>query len=176
MGLIETSNVVEGSIGLIRSAGAPSAGTTEVQTLTFGGTWLAAETFKLSFEGQTTAAITWSATDATLVSNIDAALEALSTIGTGGITVADSTLTTGLGDATLTFAGNHVKKAVGLIAVAENNSVDGTLEIAETTPGVTATARGASIGAIVSDTTNGKAYINSGTALAPTWTVVGSQS
>ncbi len=49
--------------------------------------------------------------------------------------------------------------------------------IVETTPGVTAFARvEAGIGRLASDTTNGKLYINTGTALAPTWTVVGSQS
>jgi len=49
--------------------------------------------------------------------------------------------------------------------------------IVETTPGVTAFARAeAGIGRLASDTTNGKLYINTGTALAPTWTVVGSQS
>jgi len=49
--------------------------------------------------------------------------------------------------------------------------------IVETTPGVTAFARvEAGTGRLASDTTNGKLYINTGTALAPTWTVVGSQS
>lgn len=31
-------------------------------------------------------------------------------------------------------------------------------------------------GALLLDTTNGKEYINTGTAASPTWTVVGSQS
>lgn len=31
-------------------------------------------------------------------------------------------------------------------------------------------------GSLVSDTTNGKLYINTGTMSSPTWTVVGSQS
>ena len=168
---------IEGSIGPYENAGVPGAGTSEVQTLTIGGTPTGG-TFKLAFDGQTTEPITWSATDATLVANIDAALEALTNIGTSGVTVADSTLTSGIGDATITFGGNLAKLAVNTITVA-NNSLTGTaptLAVVETTPGVTATFRGAKIGALVTDTTNGKLYINTGTALAPTWTVVGSQS
>lgn len=168
---------IEGGIGVYENAGVPGAGTSEVQTLTIGGTPTGG-TFKLAYDGQTTAAITWSATDATLVANIDAALEALTNIGTGGVTVADSTLTSGIGDATITFGGNLAKLAVNTITVADN-SLTGTaptLAVVETTAGVTADFRGCKKGALVTDTTNGKLYINTGTALAPTWTVVGSQS
>jgi hypothetical protein len=41
---------------------------------------------------------------------------------------------------------------------------------------VTATGRGAPTGAGLIDTTNGIQYINTGTALAPTWTKVGTQT
>ena len=78
----------------------------------------------------------------------------------------------------MTFAGNLTKQAVNTIAVA-NNSLTGTaptLAVAETTPGVDADFRGAKKGALVTDTTNGVLYINTGTALAPTWTKVGTQS
>jgi len=167
---------IEGQLGPFESAGVPGAGTDEVQTLTIGGSPTTG-TFKLAFDGQTTAAITWSATNNTLRDNVDAALEALTNIGTGGVTVAVGTMTAGVGTLTLTFAGNQAKKAVSLVTVA-NNSLDGsgTVEVAETTPGVDAAFRGARKGALVIDTTNGKLYINTGTALAPTWTVVGSQS
>lgn len=170
--------IIEGSVGRVLDfAGTPGAGTSAVQTLTIGGTPTGG-TFKLAFEGATTAAITWTATDATLVSNIDTALEALPTIGTGGVTTAAGTVSSGIGTVTITFAGNLTKKLVGVISVANNSltGTDPTLEIANTTPGVDAAFRGAGKGQIVSDTTNGKLYINSGTALAPTWTVVGSQS
>jgi hypothetical protein len=169
--------IIEGGLGPYTSAGAPVGGTDEVQTLTFGGTWIEGEVFRLSFAGYTTANIAWSATDATLVANIDAALEALPPIGTGGVAVADATLTSGLGTATVTFSGaNLAKRAQALIAVAYNASEDGTLGVAETTPGVGATAIGAAKGAILVDTTNAKLYINTGTAAAPTWTVAGTQS
>lgn len=169
---------IEGTTGTIDNAGAPVAGTSEVQTLTIGGT-PDGGTFKLSFEGFVTAAITWTATDATLVSNIDAALEALPSIGTGGITTAAGTLSSGIGTVTLTFAGNHATKAIGSVIAVADNSLTGTsptLAVAETTPGVNTTARGAAKGALLRDTTNAKLYINTGTGTTPVWTVVGSQS
>lgn len=157
-----------------QTAGVPSAGTTEVQTITIDAT---GGTFKLAYDGQTTAAITWSATNGTLVANIDAALEALGNIGTGNVTTAVGTMTAGVGTITVTFAGTLVKLAVATMSVA-NNSLTGTatLSIAKTTPGVTADYRGYSKGKLVSDTTNGKLYVNTGTSTAPTWTVAGSQS
>ena len=170
-------NLIEGHIGPYENAGVPGAGTTEVQTLTIGGTPTGG-TFKLAFDGQTTGPIAWSATNNTLRDNVDAALEALANIGTGGITTAVGTMTAGIGTLTLTFAGDLVKKAVNLISVADNSLTGSapTLAVAETTPGVDADFRGAKKGALVVDTTNGKLYINTGTALAPTWTVVGTQT
>lgn len=170
--------IIEGSLGRsLTFAGTPGAGTSAVQTLTIGGT-PSGGTFKLAFDGQTTAAITWTATDATLVSNIDTALEALTNIGTGGVTTAAGTVSSGIGTVTITFAGNLTKQLVSVITVALNSLTGSspTLAIANTTPGVDADFRGAGKGVTVIDTTNGKLYINSGTALAPTWTVVGAQS
>lgn len=177
MPTIENPRPIEGSIGApLTSAGAPSAGTDEVQTLTFGGTWQGGDTFKLMFEGLLTGAIAWSATNATLVANIDAALEALANIGTSGVTTAVGSMTSGIGTITVTFGGNRGKQAVSTMSVASNTSAAGTLGVTETTPGVDATGRGAVKGASLTDTTNGVAYINTGTALAPTWTKVGTQS
>jgi len=168
---------IEGSIGPYVFAGTPGAGTSEVQTLTIGGT-PDGGTFKLEFDGQMTAAITWSSTNNTLRDNVDAALEALTNIGTGGVTVAVGTMTSGVGTLTITFAGNLVKKVVNLITVALNSltGTTPTVAVEETTPGVDADFRGASKGALVTDVTNGILYINTGTALAPTWTKVGTQS
>ena len=177
MAVITGGRLLEGSTRGYASAGAPSAGTSEVQTLTIGGT-PSGGTFKLAFEGFTTAAITWNSTNATLVSNIDTALEALPNIGTGGVTTAVGTMTAGVGTITITFAGNLANKAVSTITVA-NNSMTGTsptVAVAETTPGVDATGRGAGVGATLTDTTNGKLYINTGSANSPTWTVVGAQT
>jgi hypothetical protein len=160
------------------NAGAPSAGTDEVQTLTIGGTPTGG-TFQLAFAGFITAPIAWSATNATLLANIDAALEALPTIGPGGVVTAAGTLTAGIGTITITFSGGNLTKlAVPTITVAANNLTGSTptLAVAETTPGVTATGRGNPAGSELIDTTNGLLYINTGTALAPTWVKVGTQT
>lgn len=161
----------------LRKAGAPSAGSSEVQTLTFGGTPTGG-TFKLSLDGDTTAAISWSATNATLVSNIDAALEALPSVGTGNVATAVGTMTAGIGTITLTFGGALANALLNTVVVADN-SLTGTaptLAVAKTTPGVTATFRGAPVGALLTDTTNAILYQNTGTTSSPTWTKVGTES
>jgi hypothetical protein len=64
MPVMTGGKIIEGSIGDIQQfAGTPSAGTDEVQTITFGGTPTGG-TFTLTFQGVTTAAISWSATNA----------------------------------------------------------------------------------------------------------------
>lgn len=155
--------------------GAPSNGVSEVQTLTIGGTPTSG-TFQLGFAGRVTGNITWSSTNNTLVANIDAALEALACIGTGGVTVAVGTMTGGIGTVTITFAGNLVNLAVPLITV-EDNSLEGTaptLAVVETTPGVTATARKAALGETVKNTVTGDVYVNVvSTALSPQWVLTG---
>lgn len=168
--------VIEGARFGYTTAGAPVAGTDEIQTLTIGGTPTGGS-FTLTFEGFTTAAIAWTATDATLIADIQAKLEALPNIGTGNLLVTDTTMTSGIGNATLTFRVAMGKKAVGLVVA--TNSLTGTsptVVVADTTPGVDASARGAPIGGTLTDTTNGKLYINTGTPAAPTWTVVGAQT
>lgn len=175
--IITGGRVIEGVYRGYSSAGAPGNGTSEVQTLTIGGT-PDGGTFRLAFGGFTTGDIAWSATNNTLRDNVDAALEALPNIGTGGVTTAVGTMTAGIGTLTLTFAGNLAARAVALVTVANNSltGTDPTVAVEETTPGVDATALGAPKGASLTDTTNGIAYINTGTALAPTWTKVGTQS
>lgn len=174
MATIEVSNPIEGAAGPYLVSGAPVAGTTEVQTLTIGGTPTGG-TFKLKFDGHETAAITWTATDATLVTSIDTALSALSNIPSDGVVVADSTLTSGIGDATITFAGDLAKKAQPLITVSSNalTGTDPTVEVAETTPGVNASGIGAAPGALLVDTDTPALYLNSGTAALPVWDEVG---
>src|ERR1043165_622967 len=113
--------IIEGVTGAhLTNAGAPGAGTSEIQTLTIGGTPTGG-TFKLAFDGFTTATISWTVTDATLVSNIDAALEALPNIGAGGVTTAAGTVSSGIGTITITFPGKLTKQAVPTIEVPDNN-------------------------------------------------------
>lgn len=154
----------------LQNAGAPVNGTNEVQRMTIGGTPTGG-TFKLAFDGHVTAAISWSATNATLLSNIETALEALNNID--GVTMAEASLTAGIGTLDITFSGvNVAKKAQNLITI-HNNSLTGTsptLAIAEQTAGVNATHRNAATGALLIDTTNGRLYQNvSTTAEAPDW-------
>ena len=180
MAVIERNNVVESARGIgdpLTNAGAPSAGTSEVQTLTIGGTPTGG-TFKIAWNGFTTAAITWSATNATLLSNINTALDALPNLGNGDLVATAGTVTAGIGTILLTFSANEAKRAQNTATIA-NNSLTGTsptLAIAETTPGVDATYRGAPIGAQLIDTTNGIDYVNTGTVVAPVWVKVGTQT
>lgn len=177
MAIITGGQIIPGGYDGYFTAGAPTAGTSEVQTLTIGGTPTGG-TFKLAYDGYNTAAITWSATNATLLANINTALLALPNTGTTGVVATAGTLTAGIGTVTLTFGGNLALLAVNTITVADN-SLTGTaptLAIAETTPGVAASGRGAPTGAKLTDTTNGLAYINTGSALSPTWTKIGVQT
>lgn len=163
--------------GILVTATTPVTGTNCIQTITIGGTPTAG-TFTLSFKGKTTAAITWSATNATLVANIDAALEALSVIGTGGVTTAVGTMTAGIGTITVTFTANNAKLAISTMgSVSSLTGTAPTLAVATTTPGVTADGRSSVTGQLLIDKSVGKLYINtSTTSLNPTWTVVGTQS
>lgn len=83
-------------------------------------------TFTLTCEGQTTGAISFSATPATLASNVQTALESLSTIGTGNIKVTVSQNSNGsVPTLVFTFAGAlyHAGKQ---ITIASNNLTGGT--------------------------------------------------
>lgn len=168
--------IIEGTAQeILAVAGAPVNGTSEVQTLTIGGT-PAGGTFKLRFEGFVTAAITWSSTNATLLSNINTALRALASLGSSEITAAAASLTSGIGTISLTFGGALGKQAIGSLITVESNALTGTaptLAIAETTAGVNATARGAAVGALLLDTASGVYYVNAGTATAPDWRTLG---
>ncbi len=154
--------MIEGTLGLYENAGVPVNGTDEVQTLTFGGAPTTG-TFVLSFDGHKTAALAYNISAA----NLQTALRALPSIGANGVAV-------GLvGQVyTLTFSGGNMAKLAVPQVVVEQNDTDQTLTAATTTPGVTATGRGALKGALLIDTTNAKLYINGGTALAPVWKLV----
>lgn len=160
------------------NAGAPVAGTAEVQTLTIGGTPEVGSTFVLSFGPFRSAPIAWSATNATLVANIDAALEALAGIGTGGVATAVGTATAGVGTFTITFAEKRDKALIVAsdFVQSDGTASTGTAAVATTTPGVAPSAIGTPKGGKLVDTDNGIDYINTGTATAPTWTKVGTQS
>ena len=168
--------VIEGTYGSPRQfSGALVAGTSEVQTLTIGGTPTGG-TFAVSFEGRRSGDIAWNATNATLLASMNTAFDAA--YGTGSIVAAAGTLTAGIGTVTLTFGGNYVRRAVPLMTIAQNalTGTAPTLAIAETTPGVNATGIGTAKGSFLVRTDNGTVYVNTGTAIAPTLTVVGAQT
>jgi hypothetical protein len=155
-------------------AGVPSNGTSEVQTLTIQ-TSTSGGTFKIQVTGgRKTGAITWSATDATMVANVDAALELLPEIGTSGVTTAAGTLSSGIGTITLTFTGKNAKRDMALLVVTDNAITGGAAPaIAVTTPGVEATFRTAATGTLLVNSTTPDLYINdSVTSGSPTWTKV----
>lgn len=156
------------------SAGAPVAGTNEIQTVTLAGTPTGG-TFTLAFRGFTTAPIAWSNVNATLLAAVKTALEALPSIGFGGLTVAAGTLTAGIGTIIVTFSGGNVqKRAVPTITVGSNalTGTNPTVAVAETTAGVDASGVGASKGATLIRTDTGVRYYNAGTAQAPSWTAM----
>ena len=150
---------------------APVNGTSEVQTLTFGGT-ITGGLFILTFNNRQTGPIAWSSTNATLVSNIDSALEALSSIGAGGVTTAVGTMTAGIGTITVTFVGKNAKLDVA--TVSKNSTAmtgsGASLAVSVTTPGVTADGRNSSAGALCVAQDTGHIYVNTGSSPNPAWT------
>lgn len=165
--------VIEGASRGLTNAGAPATGTDEVQTITITGTPTGG-TFKLRFNGFTTGTIAYNAAAAA----VDTALEALATIGTGGVVCAGGALPGT--PVTVTFSGPNLgRRPQPMLEVVESALTGGTtpaVAVTETTPGVAETGIGAPKGALLTDTTNGVLYINTGTAENPVWTVVGSQT
>jgi hypothetical protein len=158
-----------------RYPGTPPNGTSEIDTLTIGGTPTGG-TFTLTYDGQTTAPIAWSATNATLLANINTALRALGNVGSTNITATANSLTAGIGTITLTFSGGLADRVVALMT-ANGTALTGTtptVAVTQATAGVAA-LHGA-VGALCIDTTNALLYQYTGTVDAPTWTKVGTET
>lgn len=152
-------------------SGAPVNGTDEVQLLTYTattGTNVAdAGTFTITFQGYTTAAIAFDATDAV----VQAALRALPSIGASGCSV---TVAAGPPRVyTVTFdGGNMLKRALPAMTTTSSllqgaHSV--TVAVTESVAGVDATGLGSPKGRLLIRTDTGALYTNTGTALAPVW-------
>jgi hypothetical protein len=179
-GVIEGTGTIGGAFGMLRNAGAPVAGTNEVQTLTIGGTPTGG-TFNLQMNGFTSGPITWSATNATLLANIQAAMDASPGFGAiaNQVVATAGTLTAGIGTVLLTFSGANVALQNWPNAFTAINNLTGTtptVTAAITTAGVGATHRLASAGQTLADTTNDLLYQNSGVPGAPVWSKVGIQT
>lgn len=120
----ETARVVRVSFGNNETI---DAGTNEVQTLT-EGTPMTAGTYTLGFRGQTTSAIAYNATAAT----IQSALEALLSIGVGNVAVTGGPVDTT--PATITFQGQLAGQDVPVLTSVQT-SLTGTFTHGTTTPG-----------------------------------------
>lgn len=179
MSVITGGNIIGGGPAPTYAApGAPVDGTDEVQRLTIGGTPEAGSKFRLTYDGWTTEPIAWSATDATLVANVQAALDAIAPLDDGEVTVAEVSLTSGVGTISITFDGPNLSKRNVPLAVAseflksDGTASTGTAAVTLTTAGVDATFRDAGTGAKYLDSTAGIEYVNTGSAGAPTWSAV----
>ncbi len=115
----------------IIGSAAAAGGVNEVVTLT-EGTNITAGSYTLTFGGQTTAAIQWNATAA----QVQAALEALSTIGVGNILVTGMAGGLTAAPATLTFVNALGNQNVGPVT-SNQAGLTGTFTIAVPTTGVT---------------------------------------
>lgn len=155
---------------LLLAAGTPSNGTNEIQTITFGS-GQSSGVFFLRFNNQTSSSITWSSTNATLVANIDAALEAMNRIGSGGVTTAEGSLTAGIGTVTVTFTGTNAKKNVVEMTV-PSKTTSGTIAVTTTTPGSDADGRLSAIGTLLVDADSGALFINTGAPPNVSWTSI----
>jgi hypothetical protein len=172
--LILTSSLLLAGTATLPSAkvyylatGSPSSGTNEVQTITFGSGQVSGN-FYLRFNNSTTPVIAWSSTNATLVSNIDSALESLAKIGTGGVTTAVGTMTAGIGTITVTFTGINAHADVVEMTV-PSKTTSGTIVVTTTTPGVAADGRTAANGSLLVIGDTGAVYLNTGASPSPVW-------
>jgi hypothetical protein len=155
---------------LLSGSTTPTNGTNEIQTITFGSGQVSGN-FYLRFNNRTTAAIPWSSTNATLVANIDSALEALGNIGAAGVGTAVGSMTAGVGTINIAFNGNNSKNDVPQMTV-PSKTTSGTIAVTTTTPGVVADGRNAPAGTLLmaySDSGDYAVYVNVGTPPSPSW-------
>lgn len=127
----------------------PTNGTSEVQLLTIGGTPTAGN-LQFSFNGRIGGtSATWSATNATLLANINAALAVL--FGAGSVTASALSLSSGVGTINLTFGGTYATVPQSALIVAINNltGTAPTAVIALATQGVQSSFRQAAPGAVL---------------------------
>ena len=162
-----------GARGIMYVSGAPSAGVDEVQNAVFAGA--PAGNFSLLINGYATAPIPHSTVNATLVQNIQTAIDATPGLGAGNIVASVGTtppLVAGVGSVLLTFSGANVaKRAHATIGVLTQPS-PGTLTITESTAGVDRHPANPRVGALLVNEANGDLMRNTGTPTAPVWTAV----
>ena len=156
---------IEGSKSLpLESEGVPTNGVSHVDSVNVSAS---SGTYVLSFQGFRTTPLAFNANGAA----IQAAMEALPSIGAGNISVVGNQPST----AQMTFQGSLARKSLPALIV-DRNDTDGSILQQILTPGSDGFRRGSGEGALVIDVTNAKSYINTGTEFVPAWTVVGTQT
>lgn len=144
------------------NAGAPVNGTDAVHTLTLTGTPTGG-TFRVSLNGLVSPAINYN-------DNAAAIQTKLRTVPPLANVVIGGSLSAGL---TVTYGTDQAKKKVSLLVLSDNSLTGGTnpsVSIAESTPGVDATHRGAPKGTLLLDMSTPGLYQNTGTDTIPVWT------
>jgi flagellar capping protein FliD len=119
----------------IKIDGYPSSTVNEVQTISFVTGTPTTGTFKLTLNGETTAAINFDA-PATGVGSIQEALEALASVSAGDVVCADVGAGLPTESVTVTFQGNLAGMDITQMTVSEDSSLDlGVVSVVETTKG-----------------------------------------
>lgn len=110
--------------------GASEGGVSEVQQLSFVD-YLNGDTFNITLEGETTASIVFSDTEATLAASIQSALQALVNVGSGGVSV----VSTGTDQFSVTFTGQNASQDLAEMAPSTLSSAEGVVRVATLTQG-----------------------------------------
>ena len=144
---------------------APTTGVNAVQTLSVTGSPTGGS-FTLTFGGKTTAAIAFNAA----ASDVQAALQALSSIGAGNVTCTGGPLPGS--NVVVTFSNSLAGQPQNTITHTDSFTGGATpaASVASTTSGVWGSYRSALPGALLLDTLNGFIYKNTGDQYTPVWT------
>jgi hypothetical protein len=158
----------------LESDGAPTVGVDASQTLNQVPGNASGGTFVLSYQGFRTTPLAFNAANGV----VEAALEALPSIGSGNIAITGGPFPAA--SVIASFQGSLAKVAVtqlsGDASLLTGPGAPYAIDIPSSVEGVTAFRRGSGKGALAIDVTNGVHYINTGTALEPVWTKTGVQT
>lgn len=161
---------------LFTISGTPTNGANSVWQLTIGGTPTGGF---FNIRQNSFKPVTWSANNEVLLTNIREALENAQMVGVGNVLVTEGSLSGGIGTVNIEFVNAKAKLAVYPLTIPQNSLTGSspTVEIEETTAGVTASERAAVLSALLVDTDSGSIYINlSSTLFEPNWSSIGGGS
>ncbi len=179
LGIARTDVHAQAQIPFARlTSSVPTNGTNASQRITIGGSPTTGG-FTLEWNGLVSSAITWSATNATLLANIQTALDGL--FASGNTVATAVSLTAGVGTIDVTFQGAYGKEPINAVMTVISNTLDGsgTVAIASQVTGVLASYRGAAPGSslVYTGVNPPVTYTNTSTiAASPTWTILGTSA